>query len=147
MEVAKVEPLVVVPTEKEETHFEADTEIGGHYAIDITPAKKFAKQQQFSVTYSDPSGTTLTGNFLAKRLSIGEQTQVGVTKAMFARSLQVDANTDQLLHMFAYLQHTLIEKPDWFKPADMFDDDLVISIYKRCLAFEASFRKPIREQG
>lgn len=131
----------------DETHVEVTTEIGGRIVIDITPKKtKFAKQQQFSVDYTGPDGEHLDGNFIVKRLSIGEQAQVGVSKARMAQSLNVDTGTDYTLQMFATLNAAIIEKPAWFNPTDMFDDDLVIQIYRRCLAFEASFRKPAPKQ-
>lgn len=143
MEISRAEETQ--GTEKVETHFDTQTDIGGQLTIDVVPAKKFAKQQQFSANYIGPDGAALEGNFLVKRLSLGEQAQIGVNKARLAQSLQVDPNTDSTLQMFAYLQAALIEKPDWFKPAEMFDDDLIIQVYRRCLAFEASFRKPLSQ--
>lgn len=145
MQIAKVTEQA--EQKADESHIESDTELGGHYVIDVAPATKFAKAQQFSVTYTDPSGSEKIGNFTVKRLTIGEQATIGVTKAKFAQSLQVDSGTDQLLHMFAYLKHALMEKPEWFKPEDLFDDDLVLAVYRRCLSFEASFRKPVPAQG
>lgn len=155
MEIAKAEVEAAPAPEQEkakqsaidETHVEADTEIGGRIIIDITPKKsKFAKQQQFSVDYTGPDGEHLEGVFMVKRLTIGEQAQVGITKARMAQSLTVDPGTDSTLQMFSTLNAALIEKPAWFNPADLFDDDLVIQVYRRCLAFEASFRKPAQKQ-
>jgi hypothetical protein len=137
----------VAPPAAEKTRFEDTTDIGGTVVVNVVPAKKFAKQQMFSVVYTSPAGEELTGNFIVKRMALGEQSQVGVTKAMLARSLQVDSGTDTLLHMFSYLQHALLDKPEWFKPAEMFDEDLILAVYRRCLAFEASFRKSVSKQG
>lgn len=134
--------------EVEKTHFEVTTDYGAKVVIDVTPKpNKFAKQQQFFVHVLEDDGSEHEGNFIVRRLTVGEDARVGVVKASLAASLQVDDSTSSILHVIAKLSLCLLEKPDWFKPTEMYDYDIVLAVYGRVLAFEESFRKPVPEQG
>lgn len=96
---------------------------------------------------SDADKRTYSGDFTFKRLTIGEVAKVGVETARLNGGLVVDDNTDYLNTMFATMKYSVTKAPDWWKPEDLFDGMVVITVYKKYMEFERSFRPSLSEDN
>lgn len=106
----------------------------------------------FNISHeSKVDGQTYTGTFVTKKLNQLEKLRVGVVKSKLTEGLSYDPDTQRGLGEYYDLQADAIamcmvalkEKPDWFKPEELIDSDLLWLVYKEVNAFEREiFQRP-----
>lgn len=94
---------------------------------------------------SEADKKTYSGDFTFKRLNIGEIAQVGVETSRLNGGLVVDDNTDYINTMLATMKLSVVKAPEWWKPADLYDIAAVITVYKKYMEYERSFRPSLPE--
>lgn len=129
-----------LPTEKpeEKTHEIRDIE------NTKTPALRY--QKTFYFQWKDPDTQEIfSGNFTAKRPSIGDLSKMVCLKVDLCEGKFLGTVYDFINEMRAYLEITLKEKPDWWKPSEFYNEEPLRLVYKHVRAWEDSFRT--RDQG
>lgn len=85
------------------------------------------------------------GDFLYRRPTLQERALIDVMRARLNGDLRtVDPDTQAYNEAIAHLRFTLKEYPDWWKDADfgasLYDGNVLLEIYSKCLEFEADWR-------
>lgn len=94
----------------------------------------------------EESGINWAGEFLYRRPTLRERTMIEVMrKRMGGDLMTIDAEVAGYNEAVSYLRFTLKEYPEWFRDTDMggdlYDGNVVLEIYNKCVAFEAEWRK------
>ena len=112
-----------------------------------SPVKEVAKdtlpalQRTFWVEYySALLRKTMIGAFTFKKLTVAQVAQVGVRRAVLNGDRQVDAVTNMVNNWLAHFDLCIVKSPEWWKPHDEYDDELMEEIFKKVVSFENSFR-------
>lgn len=90
-----------------------------------------------------------TGDFTCRIPNIKIQALISKHKAMLngGFELGLDVGTKNLHHMISYLRYTLTEFPKWWKDADLgydlYDINIVESVYAKVLEFEKSWYESV----
>lgn len=95
----------------------------------------------------EETGEKYKGTFKYKRPNIGLRRQIRIYEDELNNGSEtLDPNIKGLNLIISHLHFTLIEFPKWWNGGvDLYDENVVIEIYKEVLAFEDSFRKKIEE--
>jgi len=85
------------------------------------------------------------GKFLFRRPTLRERTSIAALKARLNLDLiTIDEDASALNEALAFLRFTLKDFPEWWKETDfggdLYDPNVVIEIYNKCMAFEAEWR-------
>jgi hypothetical protein len=96
----------------------------------------------------EETGMNWVGDFLYRRPTLQERALIDVMRARLNGDLRtVDVDTQAYNEAISHLRFTLKEYPDWWKDADfgasLYDGNLLIEIYNKCLEFEAEWRKKV----
>ena len=89
---------------------------------------------------------TLIGNFTIQKLSVFQLRQVGVRRAQLNAGAAVDELTNMFSIWFATLEGAVTRWPDWWKPHDELNDDLLSFVYGKVVSFEESFRAALERE-
>lgn len=97
----------------------------------------------------EETGERYKGTFQYKRPNIGLRRQIKIYEDQLNNGSEtLDANIRALNLIVSHLHFTLIEYPKWWNGAvDMYDENVLVEIYKEVLNFEESFRKKIEDQS
>jgi hypothetical protein len=110
-----------------------------------------ASQKVFHVDYTDPeTSRQYGGDFTVKRLNIGDMRQVGIRRAQLNGGLSeesLDRNISYVNAMLAHLEIALVKTPDWWKPQEMYNADVVADVYQEVMLFEETFRRTVQKQS
>jgi len=108
-----------------------------------------SSQHRFHISVTgEETGIPFEGDFVFHRPSIGERSQIDVTRARLCGDM---SNLDPLVadqnYMLAFLRVTISEFPSWWRDADMgmglFDLNVVMAVYDQCLNFEKEWREKV----
>lgn len=130
-----------------ETNEMKPLEPGQSRMVDLTkstprPDLKFYKA--FALTFCRLNGTEYNGTFLVRRLTIGDRSRIGMRIAVLEGGMpNVDPEIHRINDMVATLDAALVQRPEDFKPAEMYDLDVLEAVYAEVAAFEATFRRPV----
>lgn len=105
--------------------------------------KKLRTETSFNVEYDDPEdGVTKRGLFRARRPTIGLKSDIAVMAARINGGQEMSLSASVLNNngMLAYCTCTLIEKPDWWEPANLFDEEPLRAVAEHVRQWESSFR-------
>lgn len=96
----------------------------------------------------EDSGQTFRGEFVYKRPSLGVKTKIDIEFAKLKKgATDLNADTNLLLYMIAFLKNTIVEAPKWFLDSngglDLYDAEVVTCIYLKTVEFEAEWRKSV----
>ena len=105
-------------------------------------------QHQFSIDYTDLQGNKFEGFFTVHRPTIGEKIRIGVLDSRLRQELDVDIYTGNMSYMVATLLVVVDHSPDWWKPAQIYDFDLLAKVYNTYIKWNNTFfRKDDAEHG
>ena len=98
----------------------------------------------------DKSRINWVGEFLYKRPTLGELSQIAQMKASLSGDLAtIDIEYVSLNHMIAYLRYTLRDFPTWWESSNfgtgLYDFNVVDAIYDKCIEFEKEWEKKIHD--
>jgi hypothetical protein len=96
----------------------------------------------------EETGINWVGKFKYKRPTLTERSLIHVMAARLNGDLRtVDPDITTFNEAVAHLRWTLKEFPDWWRDADyggmLYDGNVVIEIYNKCIEFEASWREKV----
>ena len=102
--------------------------------------KKLLNTHSFQVEFVTATGQELAGTFSVHRPSIGEQIRIGVVEA---RELGGLSNVDNITAMFARMLATLEvvvdTHPEWWKPRDLKDLEVMQGVYEKYVDYLQQF--------
>jgi hypothetical protein len=114
------------------------------------------QQHVFNIDFtSELDGQHYVGMFTCKRRSIKDVSNIGVRVIQLSGGMSydpenpgqgVDGNIYSLNYMIAVLEISLVSKPEWFDLNNIYDMDLLSLVYKEVADFEATFRRPARQE-
>ena len=92
-----------------------------------------------------------TGTFIYKRPTIGDRSRIDVmNKRLNGDLLTLENETMLFNEAISHLRFTLIEYPEWWKAAnlgmDLYDANVVVEIYNKCVDFEEVFMKRLHSK-
>lgn len=98
------------------------------------------------------SGVNWIGSFTYRRPSIGTKSQIEVLTAQFNGDLvTLDSATKEINYALAHLRFSLIEFPDWWEDStygmNLYDYNVVLDIYSKCMEFEKIWSEKINERN
>ena len=99
--------------------------------------------KRFIMSYTTEDGELLTGEFVIKRPTLGDQARIGTYAAELREDKppnSVDRATFALQEWLATVSVVVTQAPPWFDPRNMFDSEPLQRVYEEALAFHASFR-------
>lgn len=106
-----------------------------------TPRKDLPFYKAFALTYKDKQGKVWEGSFVIKRLSLADMTRMGMRAAQLDGGMTNIPDTIQMINrMVAHCEASFVEKPSWFDPEKMYDQELLAAIYSEVANFEGTFR-------
>lgn len=99
----------------------------------------------------DRSSINWVGDFLYKRPSLGEQSQIERLKVELSGDLQnIDSEYSNLNFILAYLRFTIHEYPTWWKESSwgssLYDFNVIETMYDECMGFENEWSKRLHEK-
>lgn len=106
-----------------------------------------AMEHKFSIQIvGEESNLNWAGEFLYRRPTLRERTMIDVMeKRMNGDLLTIDPEVSGFNQAISHLRFTLKEVPDWFRDTDMggnlYDGNVVLEIFNKCMEFEAAWRK------
>lgn len=127
------------PAEKKDANFKVEDK--------STADHKLKNQKVIWLEAKGDDGKTLSGEFVIRRLTIGQITQVGTEVARRNSHANIDNETNFLNNMISLCKYGILKSPAWFDPENMFDSELLGKVYTEVMAFQASFRSVVREQN
>lgn len=88
------------------------------------------------------------GKFMFRRPTLRERAAIAALEARLNMDLTtIDPDARALNEALATLRFTLKDYPDWWKDTsygdDLYDANVVIEIYNKCMEFEANWRKKV----
>lgn len=94
----------------------------------------------------EESRVNWVGDFVYQRPTLQERAMIDVMRARLNGDLRsIDPDTNAYNEALSHLRFTLKEYPAWWKEADMggglYDANVVLEIYSKCMEFEASWRE------
>jgi len=106
-------------------------------------------EHEFHVSVvGDTTGMKYEGNFSYRRPSLGKIRKIRCMQARLCEGQTLDTETDLLNEMISWLSFTLESAPDWFgNPFDLFDFNVIGSIWDEVLKFEDAFQSKIKKAG
>lgn len=86
------------------------------------------------------------GDFTYRRPTLQERAMIDVMRSKLNGDLRtIDPDTNAYNEALAHLRFTLKEYPEWWKDADLggslYDANVILEIYGKCMEFEASWRE------
>jgi hypothetical protein len=95
--------------------------------------------------WTDKRGHRWQGSFTNEIASIYQRRVIGMTRARAMGGSpigSIDKETDTLVHMVAWLQTTLTDKPKWFEDPDKLKNHLLIAeVFSEVASHEATFHR------
>jgi hypothetical protein len=104
-------------------------------------------EYKFSITIvGEESRIRWVGDFLYRRPTLRERSAIdALHKRLNGDLTTLQEDVAALNEALAFLRFTLKDYPNWWKDSDMggalYDANVIIEIYNRCMAFEAEWRK------
>jgi len=94
----------------------------------------------------EESSINWAGDFTYRRPVLQERAMIEVMEKRLNGDLTtIDPDTAAYNEAMAHLRFTLKEYPDWWKETDfggsLYDANVIVEIYNKCLEFEATWRK------
>jgi hypothetical protein len=94
----------------------------------------------------EESRVNWAGEFVYRRPTLQERAMIDVMRARLNGDLRsVDPDTNAYNEALSHLRFTLKEYPEWWKDCDMggslYDANVILEIYGKCMEFEASWRE------
>lgn len=88
------------------------------------------------------------GDFLFRRPTLRERSMIDTLhKRLNADLTTIDPDVAALNEALAFLRFTLKDYPQWWKQSDMggdlYDANVILEIYNKCLMFEADWRRKV----
>lgn len=81
------------------------------------------------------------GTFTVHRPNVGELVRIGVSEAQKLGGLSnVDAMTQMVAHMVATLETVVDIKPDWWKPNEIYDMEVLQGVFEKYLDYLRTFQ-------
>jgi len=108
------------------------------------------QEHQFEIdVIGEKTGERFTGNFVYKRLNLGEARQARCMKARLMDGLvNLDEETVNLCEMFSWLNFGLKKAPPWWgNPEELYDYNIISTVWMEVLDFENGFTSKIKEIG
>jgi len=103
----------------------------------------------FSVqTKGEESGIVWTGEFIYRRPTLQERSLIETTRARMNGDLfTINPSIQDLNTAISHLKWTLKSYPEWWKDCDfggaLYDSNVVMDIYNKCIKFEAEWNKRV----
>ena len=102
------------------------------------------------VDYTDPdTEMTYGGDFTVKRLNMADIRQVAIRKAQLNGGIAPDLIEPGMSYfnsMLAHLEVALVQTPEWWKPDEFYNADVINDVYQEVMSFEDSFRRADKQQ-
>ncbi len=97
----------------------------------------------------EETGINWVGDFTYKRPTLSERSQIDAMRASLGRDLRtLDPDVVAYNEAISTLRFTLKEFPEWWQSADfggsLYDANVVLSVYTKCMEFEAEWIKKMR---
>lgn len=95
------------------------------------------------------TGVNWVGKFKYKRPTLGARARIAVTYASLCGDMTNLGNdeVDDFNAILAHLRHTITESPDWWSDSfyglDLYDGNIISSIYNKCMKFEEEWKEKI----
>lgn len=102
-----------------------------------------AEEYAFTIERIRVDGSRISGSFKNKILSIQERIELGLLAARATRGAawsSLDDDTQYLVNLVAHLTVSLLEKPIWFKIAEIKDTVFINKVFAEVSKHEAFFR-------
>lgn len=106
----------------------------------VQAGKKRIHTVQIDLSDIDPE---YVGTFKFHHPTVIERMQIGVMKSKLLDGLEgrVDLITDNIAHMTATLENVLDSSPDWFNVNNVFDYEVLDTVYEEYINWYNSFRR------
>lgn len=111
--------------------------------------RKLLNVHTFHVEVTAVTGQPYSGNFTCHRPTMQEMIRIGVVEARDLGGLQnVDIQTTMIAHMIATLEVAIDSAPDWWKPRELKDAEVLQEVYEKYIDYLRQFqRKPESESS
>ena len=106
--------------------------------------KKLLNTHSFHIDLTAVTGQPYSGNFVCHRPTMQEMIRIGVIEARDLGGLtNVDIQTTMLAHMISTLEVAIDSAPEWWKPRELKDAEVVQEVYEKYIDYLRQFqRKP-----
>lgn len=104
---------------------------------------------RFEITaQGEETGLNWTGSFTYRRPSLQERSMIDVMRARLNGDLYtIDGDVKAFNEAISHLKFTLKDMPQWWIDQDfggaMYDANVVVAVFEKCMAFEATWRASI----
>lgn len=96
----------------------------------------------------EKSGQRYQGKFTYKRLNLGEARAARCEKARLMEDLKnLDDETRNLCEMISWLNHGLSVAPPWWMPWDLYDYNVITTVFESVLKIESDFASELDKIG
>lgn len=98
----------------------------------------------FTVDWTDARGKRWQGSFDSTIPTIQMQRQAGILQARLNDGLpkaSLDPVTDEINYILAQSAYRITKFPDWWKPAELNDVNLLYAVYQHVMEHEQFFRR------
>jgi len=116
-------------------------------------------RKTFQIDAVDDTGVRRVGTFTVKKLSIRDRAKIATKRSQLGDGMYcvrddkgdptgrgIDEDSDMLNSMIAYLEVSLIQKPDWWNLDVLGDLDLARKVYGEAMDFEMTFFRSRNQQ-
>ncbi len=98
-----------------------------------------AREQRFSVSYTDANGRTFEGAFLYRRPNICEALRVEAEKARLCEGQALSPSWMAVAHVVAFLRVSLRQSPRWFRWDQLDDVGMVNRVFEEVLRIDGAW--------
>lgn len=121
-------------------------------------AVTFSISEKSNPSTDRPFGTKYDGEFVIRRPTIADITEIGIRKAaamnrhgVLVEEHQIGGSSHDFLYIFTYMS-VIAEVPDWFDSAKMYEDDendenAILAVWKEVRSFLDGFRPKNTDAG
>jgi len=107
--------------------------------------KELVNVNSFTISVKNVQGYEYSGTFTVHRPNMGELIRIGVKEAGDLGGLtNVDLVTSLLAHMICTLEVLVDTHPDWWKPREIKDMEVVQEVFDKLQTFLREFQIPYK---
>ena len=110
--------------------------------------KKLVNTHTFTVNCTTAKSEELSGTFTVHRPNMGEMIRIGVAEARELGGMSnVDPATAMVASMIATLEIVIDVHPDWWKPRELYDAEVIQEVYNKYVDYLRQFQKKPSAEG
>ncbi len=110
--------------------------------------KDLVNTHTFAIDVTVPSGENFKGTFVVHRPTIGERIRIGVQEGRELQGLaNVDFLTSNLAHILSTLELVIDTYPNWWKPRDLMDMEVLQAVYQKYVDYLQEFQGGSKQES